>query len=95
MPPSACGCGAGTAWSLTLRSLQAYELQRLDMPAEQAVLAAAAPPGLLDAARATWAQAALRASFPSLAHLQNLERPWSFERCCWGVFAQFGMVAQL
>ena len=50
-----------------LHSTQAYELLCLDMPEEQAVLAGAAPPGLLDAARARWAEAALRASsFSSL-----------------------------
>ena len=45
-----------------LHSTQAYELLCLDMPAEQAALAAAAPPGLLDAARARWAERALQAS---------------------------------
>ena len=45
-----------------LHSMQAYELLCLDMPAEQAALAAAVPPGLLDAARARWAEAALQAS---------------------------------
>ena len=49
-----------------LHSMQAYELLCLDMPAEQAVLAAAAPPGLLDAARAVWAEAALQAGSASL-----------------------------
>ncbi|KAK9831465.1 hypothetical protein WJX81_008090 [Elliptochloris bilobata] len=37
---------------------QAYELLRLDMPAAEAALAAAAPPGLLDAARVKWAMQA-------------------------------------
>ena len=45
-----------------LHNMQAYELLCLDMPVEQAVLAAAAPPGLLYAARAVWAEAALQAS---------------------------------
>ena len=47
--------------------MQAYELLCLDMPAEQAALAAAAPPGLLDAARARWVDIALEASSSSLA----------------------------
>ena len=37
---------------------QAYELLRLDLPAEGPALAAAAPAGLLDAARARWVQVA-------------------------------------
>ena len=49
-----------------LHSMQAYELLCLDMPAEQAALAAAAPPGLLDAARARWAEVALQAGSASL-----------------------------
>ncbi|KAK9831432.1 hypothetical protein WJX81_004289 [Elliptochloris bilobata] len=41
-----------------LQVFQAYELLRLDVPADEAVLAAAAPPGLLNAARANWAKLA-------------------------------------
>lgn len=37
---------------------QAYELLCLDLPAEGPALAAAAPAGLLDAARARWVQVA-------------------------------------
>ena len=45
--PKLCSC---------CRVAQAYELLRIDVPAEQVQLAAAAPPGLLDAARARWAR---------------------------------------
>lgn len=37
------------------RVLQAYNLLCIDMPGEEAGLAAAVPPGLLDVARARWA----------------------------------------
>ena len=52
---------------------QAYKLLRIDMPAEEVQLAAAAPPGLLDAARARWAQRGetepeVRAAFHALQH---------------------------
>ena len=72
-----------------LHSTQAYELLCLDMPAEEAVLAAAAPPGLLNAARAVWAEAARQASscylcvlhshgfcyLPAAAGAQSSEQP--------------------
>ena len=64
----------------TLHSMQAYELQCLDKPAERAVLAAAAPPGLLDAARAVWAKQALQAS-PSLCVLAILSWGLLFASC--------------
>ena len=37
------------------RALQAYNLLCIEMPGEEAGLAAAVPPGLLDVARAHWA----------------------------------------
>ena len=40
----------------TFRVAQVYELLRMDMSDEEVQLAAAAPPGLLDAARAQWAR---------------------------------------
>ena len=64
----------------SLHSMQAYELLCLDMPAEQAVLAAAAPPGLLDAARAVWAEAALQASFSS-SHCVFAALSWVLQTC--------------
>ena len=68
MPEAAAQTVLGAA---ILHSTQAYELLCLDMPAEQAVLAAAAPPGLLHAARAVWAEAALQASSCYLCVLQH------------------------
>ena len=72
-----------------LHSMQAYELLCLDMPAEQAVLAAAAPPGLLDAARAVWAKAVLRASFSS-SHCVFAALSWVLllASCRWSLHAQ-------
>ena len=65
--PVPCVLGAGTALVLALHqamsaarplstcaALQAYELLRIDMPAQEAELAAAALPGLLDVARTQW-----------------------------------------
>ena len=72
-----------------LHSMQAYKLLCLDMPAEQAVLAAAAPPGLLDAARAVWAKAVLRASFSSF-HCVVAALSWVLllASCRWSLRAQ-------
>ena len=58
--------------------MQAFELLRVDLPAEEAMLAAAAPPGLLEHARLQWAQrrkqADVRHTSPSeLARGQNAD----------------------
>ena len=72
-----------------LHSMQAYELLCLYMPAEQAVLAAAAPPGLLDAARAVWAEAVLRASsFSSLCVFATFSWVLLLASCRWSLRAQ-------
>ena len=73
-------CRTTVLGAAVLHSMQAYELLCLDMPAEQAVLAAAAPPGLLDAARAVWAKAVPRASFSS-SHCVFAALSWVLQTC--------------
>ena len=61
-----------TADSWAVTSVQAYELLRIDMPDEEAALAAAAPVRLLDAARARGAEVAAAVSRPPTHPAQAL-----------------------
>ena len=68
--------------------MQAYELLRVDLPAEEAMLAAAAPPGLLEHARLRWAQRHKQAvvrhtSLSELARGQNADMGLGLECLSW------------
>ena len=68
--------------------MQAYELLRVDLPAEEAMLAAAAPPGLLEHAHLRWEQRHKRAkvrhtSLSELAHGQSADIGLWLEYLSW------------